>query len=68
MMPFRLANSYRPSSCTTQTLKKEAASLSEIIYQFTWPHISEDLNVLQQRRSNHIYFRPCVCQKTFHWR
>ena len=39
MVRFRLVNSYRPSF-TTQTLKMQAASLSETIYQFTWPHIS----------------------------
>jgi len=69
MVPFRLVNSYRLSSFTTPTLKMEAASLFENIYQLTWPDISEDLNVLQQRCSHLIScLRPCVSQKIFHCR
>lgn len=69
MVPFRLVNSYRLSSFTTPTLKMEAARLFENIYQFAWPDISEELNVLQQRCNHHnSCLRPCVSQKIFHWR
>ena len=69
MVPFWLVSSYRLSSCTTHTLKMEAENLSETIYQFTWPHISEDLNVLQHRCSKpHLLIQNLFLQKIFHWR
>ena len=59
MISCRVVESQWPSTLTAQTLKGQAASLSETIYQFTRFHILEDLNFHQQSSKN---FALCLLE------